>query len=84
MVLLGIMDLDFINFGSFLSKKMFSYTETSPFIQNDVFRTRTLTAATAYGPDGRIRPTYTAAPTGFGIDNGMSRWRMQLGAKVSF
>ncbi len=75
---------DFINFGSFLSKRMFGYTETSPFIQNDVFRTRTLTAATVYGPDGRIRPTYTAAPTGFGIDNGMSRWRMQLGAKVSF
>lgn len=76
--------LDFVNFGSFLSKKLFNYTEISPFLSNDVFRSRTLTGTTAYAPDGRIRPTYTATPAGFNLDNGMSRWRIQLGAKLSF
>lgn len=76
---------DFVNLGSFISKKTFGYVETSPFIQNDVFRTRTLTATTSYNTtDGKIRPTYTATPAGFNIDNGMSRWRIQLGAKVLF
>ncbi|MBI2516512.1 MAG: TonB-dependent receptor [Opitutae bacterium] len=75
---------DFINFGSFISKDMFGYTEIAPFLSNDVFRTRTLTNATTYGTDGRIKPTFTSQPSGFGIDNGMSRWRIQLGAKVLF
>jgi hypothetical protein len=75
---------DFVNFGSFISKKTFGYVETSPFIQNDVFRTRTLTGTTTYAADGRIRPTYTTTPVGFNIDNGMSRWRIQLGAKLLF
>ena len=78
--------LDFVNFGSFISKKMFNYTEIAPNLANDVFRTRTLTNATSYTVDGRIKPTYsfTPGPTGFSIDNGMSRWRIQLGAKLSF
>ncbi len=75
---------DFINFGTFISKKTFNYTEISPFLSNDVFRTRTLTNATAYGTDGRIRPTFTSNPVGFNIDNGMSRWRIQVGAKLLF
>ena len=74
---------DFVNFGSFLSKKMFGYTEVAPFIQNGVFRTRTLTNSTSYGADGRIRPTLNLV-AGFNIDNGMSRWRIQLGAKLTF
>ena len=77
--------VDFVNFGYFLSKKTFGYTEIAPFLQNDVFRTRSLTgSATAYATDGRIKPTYTADPVGYLIDNGMSRWRVQLGAKISF
>ena len=78
--------LDFVNFGSFISKKMFNYTEIAPNLANDVFRTRTLTNATSYTVDGRIKPTYsfTPGPTGFSIDNGMSSWRIQLGAKLSF
>ena len=75
---------DFINFGAFLSKDFFGYTELAPFLSNGVFRTRTLTNATSYGPDGRIRPTFTSNPVGFNIDNGMSRWRIQLGAKLEF
>ena len=78
--------LDFVNFGSFINSKMFNYTEIAPNLSNDVFRTRTLTSATSYTVDGRIKPTYTftPGPTGFLIDNGMSRWRIQLGAKLSF
>ncbi len=75
---------DFINIGAFLSRSTFGYHEVSPFIQNGVFRTRTLTNSTAYGTDGRIRPTFTSLPSGFNVDNGMSRWRIQLGAKLSF
>lgn len=75
---------DFINFGSFISKSAFGYVETAPFIQNDVFRSRTLTNSTSYTATGLIRPTFTSTPTGFGIDNGMSRWRIQLGAKLLF
>lgn len=75
---------DFINFGSFISKKTFGYTELSPFSNTDVFRTRTLTGTTTYGTDGRLRPTYTAEPAGFAIDNTQSRWRVQVGAKLSF
>jgi hypothetical protein len=75
---------DFINFGSFISKKTFGYTELSPFSNTDVFRTRTLTGTTTYGTDGRLRPTYTSDPAGFAIDNTQSRWRVQVGAKLSF
>ena len=75
---------DFINFGAFLSRDTFGYMEIAPFLSNGVFRTRTLTGTTTYGADGRIRPTYTSTPTGFNIDNGMSRWRIQVGAKLLF
>jgi hypothetical protein len=75
---------DFINLGAFLSESTFGYTELAPFLSNGVFRTRTLTSATRYSADGRIQPSFATTPTSFGIDNGMSRWRIQLGAKVSF
>lgn len=74
---------DFINVGSFLSKSMFNYTEIAPLLSNDVYRRRSLGTAT-YGTDGRIKPVFTANPTGYLIDNGMSRWRIQLGAKILF
>ncbi len=76
---------DFINFGSFISKDTFGYTEVAPFTSNDVFRTRTLTTTTAYNnATGQIKPTYTADPAGFNIDNLQSRWRIQLSAKIMF
>lgn len=74
---------DFINFGSFISSDVFGYTEVAPSIQNGVFRTRTLGGA-SYGPDGRIRPTWSGEPRGFNYSNSMSRWRIQLGAKLEF
>lgn len=76
--------LDFINLGAFISKKTFGYTEVAPFNSNDVFRTRTLTSGTSYNALGQIKPTYTSDPTGFGIDNLQSRWRIQVGARLVF
>lgn len=73
---------DFINFGAFLSESTFGYTETisGP---NGVFRTIRIGNA-SYGPDGRIRPTFTSEPVGASINDSMSRWRIQLGAKLLF
>lgn len=73
---------DFINFGSFLSRDFFGYYEEATLQSNDVFRRRNLGGAT-YGADGRIRPTL-GNPSNLVIDNGQSRWRIQLGAKLSF
>ena len=74
---------DFINFGSFISKKTFGFTEIVGALSNDVFRTRSLGGA-AYAADGRIKPTFTATPAAFVIDNTLSRWRIQVGAKLTF
>ena len=76
------LSLDFINFGAFISTKTFGYTEVAPGISNDVFRRRFLSSA-AYGTDGRIRPGAITG-NGFNVDNGMSRWRVQLSAKLEF
>jgi len=75
--------LNFVNFGAFLNDDLFGYVETAPGISNDVFRRRFLGGA-SYNAAGQIKPTYTATPNGFGIDNGMSRWRIQLEARLKF
>jgi len=76
---------DFINIGSFISASTFGYNEVTvnSDFANSVFRTRFLGGA-AYGTDGRIRPTFAANPANFVADNFVSRWRIQLGAKLSF
>jgi len=80
-----ILGLDFINFGSFISKSTFGYTEISPFLSNGVFRTRTLTTgSTTYDSSGRIQPRFASQPVGFNVSNEMSRWRIQLTAKLVF
>lgn len=76
--------LDFINFGSFISKSTFGYTEISPFLSNGVFRTRTLTTGATYDSSGRIQPRFASQPVGFNVANEMSRWRVQLTARLSF
>ncbi|HEY8995224.1 MAG TPA: carboxypeptidase regulatory-like domain-containing protein [Lacunisphaera sp.] len=78
---------DFINFGSFISKSTFGYTEALlfPNQQNDVFRTRTLTTGTSYNnATGQIKPLFAADPANITIDNQQSRWRIQVGAKLLF
>jgi hypothetical protein len=86
---------DFINFGAFISKSTFGYTEVAPNQANDAFRTLTLTSGTSYNATGQIKPLFSGAvsatnPNGLfisapvQIDNLQSRWRIQLGAKVLF
>jgi hypothetical protein len=76
---------DFINFGSFVSKRLFNYYEEVPLLSNDVFRRRALGGA-SYNAAGRIVPTFNApvANSNFLFENVQSRWRLQFGAKLKF
>lgn len=80
--------MDFINLGSFLDKHLFNYFEKAPLSQQDVFW-RVNAGGATYGPDGRIRPTFSAnsaanANSALVYDNVQSRWRLQFGAKLKF
>jgi len=75
--------LDFTNFGNFISKSMFNYVERAPSTVNDVFDRRLVGTATIDNVTGKIKVA-TFAPTDFLIDNVMSRWRVQLGARLKF
>lgn len=115
------LELDFTNFGNFISKKIFDYVERAPSTVNDVFDRRLISAAQITSA-GLIQPQlFTAnfrntttgattsagvynnnpvtppagttltsttnaltAPSDFLIDNTMSRWRIQIAAKLSF
>lgn len=88
---------DFINFGAFVSKDFFGYYEEANRLTNDVFR-RQFVGTAEYGPDGRIRPVQAGAtpalrdaniraffnPDAFVLDNTQSRWRVQMGARLTF
>jgi hypothetical protein len=74
---------DCINFGYWLSRKAFGYTELLTNTNNAVFYRRLMGNAT-YNANGQVRPTYTAEPGNWTIDNIASRWRMQFGATVRF
>jgi hypothetical protein len=74
---------DFINFGYWLSRKTFGYTELFTTQSNAVFYRRVMGNAT-YNAQGQIVPTYTADPANWTIDNIASRWRVQFGATVRF
>ena len=73
---------DFVNFGSLLSRKLFGYYEKLGDF-NGVYARRFLGDAT-YTSAGRIRPTFPSTPASATIDNDLSRWRMQFGARVKF
>jgi len=75
--------LDFTNFGNFISKDLFNYVERAPSTVNDVFDRKLVGNATVNPATGKITPT-TWAPSDFLIDNVMSRWRIQVGARLSF
>ena len=75
--------LDFTNFGNFISKDLFNYVERAPSVVNDVFERNTIGNATINATTGKITPT-TWAPNAFLIDNVMSRWRIQVGARLTF
>ncbi len=75
--------MDFTNFGNFVSKKLFNYTERAPSTVNDVFDRRLVGNATIDNTNGKIKVA-SFTPTDFLIDNTMSRWRIQVGAKLEF
>ncbi len=75
--------LDFTNFGNFLSKSLFNYVERAPSTVNDVFDRRLVGNASIDTVTGKVKVT-TFAPSDFLIDNVMSRWRIQVGARFKF
>lgn len=77
--------MDFTNFGSFVSRKLFNYYERTTFVESDTFWRRSLGAAT-YDAAGRIQLATNNAltPSAVVFDNPSSRWRMQVGARLKF
>lgn len=77
---------DFINFGAWLSKDLFGYTETITGAgDNELFATA-LFGNAAYNAAGQLQmnsPSFSApaAPT---PNNELSRWRIQFGARLKF
>jgi hypothetical protein len=78
--------LDFINFGAFLSEDFFGYFEEAnqKHFGSEQFRRNRVNGAVAYGADGRIRPTTFTGVDPFVYENGQSRWRVQIGARLKF
>jgi hypothetical protein len=75
--------LDFTNFGNFISKDLFNYVERAPSNVNDVFDRRLVGNASIDPVTNKIKVT-SFAVSDFVIDNTMSRWRIQVSAKLSF
>ncbi len=82
------LELAFTNIGTFLSKSLFNYTERASSTVNDVFDRRLVGNATINTTTGKLTVTSFnpegSATNAFLIDNTMSRWRIQLTARLSF
>ena len=74
---------DFTNFGNFISKSLFNYVLRAPSTSNDVFDRRLVGNASIDNATGKIKVT-SFTPSDFLIDNTMSRWRLQVGARLKF
>lgn len=83
---------DFLNFGSWLSDDVFNYIELLNTSSTNSNQLRAVGSAT-YGADGRLVPTATTTASGdltvpaasqFVFDNGVNRWRIQTGFRISF
>lgn len=77
--------MDFVNIGALIDEDLFGgyFIEANQkHFGSEMFRRNRLGGA-AYGPDGRIRPAYTAFDN-FVYENGQSRWKIQLGARLRF
>jgi hypothetical protein len=86
--------VDFLNVGSWLSKDFFNYIETLP-IPTNTGLVRQIPGG-QYNAAGRIQPTATAGTfdaagnlivpsnSAIAINNGDSRWKIQLGARIEF
>jgi len=86
--------LDFINFGAFLSEDIFGgyYVEANQkHFGSEMFRRNRLGPA-SYDAEGRILPQQASptaavsnlAPDQFVFEEGQSRWRIQVGARLRF
>lgn len=73
---------DFINFGSWLSDDVFNYIETVSNPGNTGLTRRIGNAS--YNGAGVIVPTAANVTDAISINNGESRWRIQVGAKLLF
>ncbi len=77
--------LDFVNFGTFLSKSLFNYSERTLLNSNDTFDHIAFGSATIDPATGKIKMSSFATPTGtMVVDNQASRWRIQVGAAIEF
>jgi hypothetical protein len=77
------LELDFTNLGTFISRDLFNYVERAPSAVNDVFERRILGNAAIVTATGKIRPT-SFQTNEFLVDNTMSRWRVQVAAKLEY
>ena len=76
---------DFVNFGNFVSKKLFNYVERSLLNSNDVFDRVSFGSATVDPATGLIKMSSVTTPSGvMVIDDQASRWRIQAGAAIEF
>jgi hypothetical protein len=76
---------DFVNFGTFLARNLFNYTERTLLNSNDTFDHVNVGAGTIDTTTGKIKMTSFTTPTGvMVVDNQASRWRVQVGAAIEF
>jgi hypothetical protein len=77
--------MDFTNFGSFISKKLFNYSQRTTLVSDDTWWRRQIGTAT-YDANGRIQllTSSALAPSSIQYDNVQSRWRIQVGARLKF
>lgn len=77
---------DFVNFGSWFSKKVFGYTEVLPGAGDNELLTTKLFGAATYTATNQLQMTGAtfAQPAIATPNNDLSRWRMQFGARLRF
>jgi hypothetical protein len=84
---------DFINFGSWLSKDLFNYIETLPVPTNTGLVRQIPNASYTAAGKIQVNPTGTfdasnnvivPSNSAIAVNNGDSRWKIQIGAKIEF
>jgi hypothetical protein len=77
--------MDFTNFGSFVSKRLFNYLQRTTLVSDDSWWRRQIGTAT-YDASGKIQllSSNALSPSTLQYDNTASRWRCQIGARLKF
>jgi hypothetical protein len=79
--------MDFINLGAFISEDFFGYFEEAnqKHFGSEQFRRNRVNGAVAYdNATGKIRPTSFTGIDPFVYENGQSRWKINIGARLKF